>query len=97
MEAREARCFELVKAARNDTAKPPQVRLQDPMRTQGDAVHQDVTTTKRGGVIDHLLHGQPDRRVKRGQNGTRAHASHHIDWHPRSNDAAEHSQMSRPA
>jgi hypothetical protein len=74
MEICEARGLELVEAARNDAAKPPQIRFQEAMRAQGDAVHQNVTTTKGWGVIDHLLHTQPDRRVKRGENGARAHA-----------------------
>src|SRR5262249_49162572 len=71
----------------------PQVRLQEPMRAQGNAVHQNVTATKARRVIDHVVDGQSDAGIERRENRTRAHARHHVDGSSRSNDPSQHAEM----
>src|SRR5262245_24318157 len=93
MKVREARGVELFEPAGNDATEAPQVRLQEPMRAQGDAVHENVTAAKGRRVIDQVVDSQSDAGIERRENRTRAHARHHVDGNSRPNDPSQHAEM----
>jgi hypothetical protein len=93
VEAIEARLFELPKTIWDDAAPRPQ-RGRNP-RTAADAqaVGQQVATSKRLGVPDHLLQFQPDGRIVSGHDGAGADADDRVKRHAMPDELPKNSGM----
>ena len=56
-------------------------------------MHQNMPAAERGRVIDHVVHAQPDRCVKRSENRASAYACHHIDGNAGSHDSPQDAKV----
>jgi hypothetical protein len=85
--------FELVQSVRDDPTKTPEIRLEHPMRSESQTVHDDVAPAKYGSLVNHLMHRQSDSGVVGANDGSGADADDDVDWNAVSQDPTKHSEV----
>ena len=85
--------LELSKPVGDDAARPPEARREPRSAANGDAVRQEMPPAKCGGVIDHLVELEPDRRVVGGDDGTGADTDDRVQGHLMPHQLPEHAGM----
>ena len=65
------------------------------MRSERQAVHQNMTAAEDRRLVDHFVDGQADSRVVRCYDGAGTDTNHDIDGNLMTQDPAEHSEVRR--
>ena len=93
----EMRRLQLVQTLGDDATESAKDARERPMRSEHEAVHDDVAPAKRGGVGDHLLRRESHAGEESRDDGACARANDDIGRDPVLHEPIEHAEVCRAA